>query len=152
MSQNIYTDQNIIQVQPRTCFKCKYEADIAQSKCPSCGGNMKTRTQIRVLGFIMTLLSGFLVVFMSVTAFYMYNLIQQSGKPDISAKFTGDQNDILMIIAVFGLVILFGVVGLIAGLWQMILGKRNLVLVYTVLGIGAVLYICGFIFKFYIGK
>ena len=133
----------------RICFKCSYEANIAQIVCPRCGGKMKSKSQIRVLGAVLTLISGFLVVFMSVIAVFMYNAVQQSDKPGATSKFTGSENDILIIIAIFGLVILFGIIGLITGLWQLIFGKRNLILVYSLLAIGAVLFIGGYIFRFY---
>lgn len=113
---------------------------------------MKSKSQIRVLGAVLTLLSGFLVVFMSVIAFFIYNTVQQSDKPGATSKFTGSENDILIIIAIFGLVILFGIIGLITGLWQLIFGRRNLILVYSLLAIGAVLFIGGYIFRFFIGK
>lgn len=143
--------QNIIRVEPRTCFKCRYEANIANLKCPKCGRKLRTRTQVRVLGLFLTLISGLLTGFMSVLAFGIYGVIQNSGKPGATAKFTGDQNDIWLIAAVFGLVILFSLVGLVTGLWQLIFGKRNLILTYTVLGLGGILFVGGFIInKFYI--
>ena len=86
----------------RICFKCSYEANIAQIVCPRCGGKMKSKSQIRVLGGVLTLISGFLVVFISVIAFFIYNTVQQSDKPGATSKFTGSENDILIIIAIFG--------------------------------------------------
>jgi hypothetical protein len=151
-SQIIYMSQNIIQLPRRICFKCSHEENIGQTLCPRCGGQMRTPRNIRVRGFILTLLSGFLIVFMSWIAFYIYNVIQQSNKPGAGARFTGSQEDLVMIIAVFGLVILFGAIGLITGLWQVIFGRRNKILVYILLAIGVVLFIGSFVIRFYIGK
>ena len=140
-------NQQAIKTKHRICFKCGYEADTLEKKCPQCGRGMRTPTQNRILGFISVLCGIFLIGMMSFISFYMYGAINQTGKPGASAKFTGTQNDILMIIAIFGLVIIFGFVALIAGLWQLIFGKANKLLVYLVLGLGLVFYVGLIIFS-----
>jgi hypothetical protein len=58
----------------------------------------------------------------------------------------------LMMFGVFGLVTLFGVVALVTGLWQLIFGKRNKLLTWVVLGLGAVFVIGGLAFNTFFSR
>src|SRR5258706_12941633 len=104
----------------RSCFKCGYEGDTADTRCPNCGRPLKTVRQIRVLGGILVFLGGFLILFMGGITLFVMNLIYKNG-----SSFTGTRNDLILIFGAFGFVIFFGFVALIAGLWQLIFGRRN---------------------------
>ena len=58
----------------------------------------------------------------------------------LGPKFNGSRGELLMTFAICGLVILFGFIVFVAGLWQLILGRRNKIFVWSVAGLGAVLF------------
>jgi hypothetical protein len=136
----------------RTCLKCGFIGDTTEAKCPACGGLMRATSTIRILGVVMIALGGFLITTMAVISLWAYNLIQQSSAPGTSARFTGTKNQMLMMFGVFGLVTLFGVVALVTGLWQLIFGKRNKLLTWVVLGLGAVFVIGGLAFNTFFSR
>lgn len=130
------------QVKHRSCFKCKYETETADTKCARCGRRLRSRTEIRILGAILVCLGGFLLVAMTFVTGWMYNVIFYPQTAN-GAKFTGDADDLAMIAGVFGFVFLFSFIALIAGLWQLILGRRNMILVWAIVGLGIVFIVGG---------
>ncbi|HLA94669.1 MAG TPA: hypothetical protein VK612_03025 [Pyrinomonadaceae bacterium] len=127
----------------KTCNKCRYEADTDLAKCPQCGSALKSRTTIRVLGGILIVLGGMLIAGMSFLIVWAMNLIASSDKPGISARFNGTKSDMLFMFGVFGLVLVFGLASLVAGLWQLIFGRRNKLLVWVIVGLGVVFILIG---------
>lgn len=130
----------------KTCYKCSYEAQTAEIKCPRCRKKLWTRTETRVLGGVLAALGSFLVVVMGAIILFFVGLMSQSGKSS-GAKFTGTKNDAVMVFAILGFVLLFGFTSLIAGLWQLIFGRRNMVLIWIVLGLGIIFLVGGSIIR-----
>jgi hypothetical protein len=124
----------------RSCYKCKYEIETADIKCNACGRRLRSRTEIRVLGAIIILLGGFLLVLMGTISIWMYNVIFHPETAN-GARFTGDTNELALIAGVFGFVFLFSFVALAAGFWQLIFGRRNMILVWIIIGLGIVFII-----------
>jgi len=108
---------------------------------------LRTSTEIRTLGGVLAALGAFLVVMMGTITFFTIGMISNSGKPGSTSKFTGTKDQMYIMFAIFGFVLLFGFTSLIAGLWQLIFGKRNMVLIYGILGLGAIFLIGGTIFR-----
>jgi hypothetical protein len=131
-----------MQIKHRSCFKCKYEIETTEPKCARCGRRLRTRTEIRVLGAVMISLGGFLLVAMSIISGWIYTVIFHPESAN-GAKFTGDENQLMMIAGVFGFIFLFSFVAIAAGLWQLILGRRNMILVWTILGLGIIFIVGG---------
>ncbi len=138
-------------VQHRICFKCRWEGKSAERLCPRCRRPTQTRGFIRGTGAVLAALGGFLLVLMSVITVAVIGLIAQSGKPG-SGQFTGTKTQMILMFGVFGFVLLFGFVSLIAGLWQLVFGRRNMILVYFILFLGAVFLIGGTIFRLIVGE
>lgn len=66
------------------------------------------------------------------------SIIAQSAGPGATTRFTGGPQEIALIVAVFGLVISFGLASMAGGLWQIIYGKPNrkvMVVMFLVAGI-----------------
>jgi hypothetical protein len=59
------------------------------------------------------------------------------------ARFTGTEQQKLLIMGLFGSLILFGFVCFAAGLWQLILGRRNKIFVWAVVGLAILVAIGG---------
>jgi magnesium-transporting ATPase (P-type) len=136
----------------RFCFKCKWEGESADALCPRCRKPTKTQSFIRGTGVVLVALGGFLLAVMSVITVAVIGVVQQSGKPETGTRFTGSKDDMILMFAVFGFVLLFGLVALIAGLWQVVLGRRNMILVYIILILGAVFLIGGSVFRVFTGE
>ena len=135
--------QHGLKTQYRFCFKCKWEGQSAEKLCPRCRRATQTSGFIRGTGVVLIALGGFLIALMSVITIAVVGIIAQSGKPGSSSRFTGTKDQMILMFAIFGFVILFGVVSLIAGFWQLIFGRRNMILVYFILFLGAVFLVGG---------
>jgi hypothetical protein len=137
--------------QRKTCYKCHYEAETADRLCPRCRKKLWTRAETRAMGGILAALGAFLVVMMGAIIVFMLGLVSQSARPGPGARFTGTKDEMYLIFAILGFVLLFGFTSLIAGLWQIIFGRRNMLLIYLIIGFGAVFLIGGTIFRALVG-
>lgn len=75
---------------------------------------------------------------MSALGIYLGGIIAQSGEPGETTRFTGGPQEVALIVAVFGLVIAFGLASMAGGIWQIKYGKPNrklMVAMFLVAGI-----------------
>ena len=77
---------------------------------------------------------------MGFIALWMIDIVRESELTGHS-RFNGTQQQLMIIFGIVGFVILFGVVSFVAGLWQLIAGKRNKVFIWLVAGMAFVLLI-----------
>ena len=104
---------------------------------------MKSPAALRALGVVQIVLGGLLMGGMAVLSWVMYGVIQNSNDPRATKRFTGSESDMAFMFAIFGLVFFIGLTSLVAGLWQVIFGQRNLILVWIMLALGAIFFIAG---------
>jgi magnesium-transporting ATPase (P-type) len=107
---------------------------------------IKSPGTLRALGVVQIVLGGALMAGMAVLSWIMYGIINNND-PRASTKFTGTENDMLFMFAIFGLVFFIGLTSFVAGLWQVIFGKRNLILVWIMLALGGIFFIVGTIVR-----
>jgi hypothetical protein len=88
---------------------------------------------------------------MSAIIIFMLGVVNQPARPGGGARFTGTKDQMYMIFGILGFVLLFGFTSLIAGLWQLVFGRRNMMLIYLILGLGAIFLIGGSIFRAVVG-
>ena len=119
--------------------------------CPRCHKRLHTRTEIRTLGGVLATLGTFLIVVMGAITIWSVGMVSNSGKPGSTSRFTGTKDQMYLMFAIFGFVLLFGFASLIAGLWQLVFGRRNMLLIYAILGLGALFLIGGTIFRVVVG-
>ena len=103
------------------------------------------------MGAVLALLGVFLVAMMSAIIIFMLGVVNQPAKPGSGARFTGTKDEMYAIFGILGFVLLFGFTALIAGMWQLIFGRRNMILIYVIIGLGAVFLIGGTIFRVVVG-
>ncbi len=127
----------------RTCPKCKYIRATSEINCPDCGKVLQSVSKIRTLGVLLVASGLSLLAFMSWLALWMYNAISQTGKPGATSGFNGGEQEISFIVIVVGLVILIGLNATIAGFWQIVFGKRNKILVVTIMVLGIIFILTG---------
>ncbi len=117
----------------RTCPKCKNVRETAEVICPVCGESLQSVNRIRLTGGLLVVTGIALLAFIGWLAVWMLNA-PQTGK----SAYHGTPNQTAFIVFVVGLVILISLNATAAGIWQIVFGRRNKVLVITmaILGIG----------------
>lgn len=131
----------------KTCFKCGRDDDSSLTKCPHCGGAMKTPTTMRVLGVVLLTIGASLAGGMTVLIIWITSMAANSGNSGTGSRFTGSQSDLQYIYGLLGLVLVFGLASMTTGLWQIVFGRRNRPLTWIMLGLGVALLIVGIAFK-----
>ena len=121
-----------------SCAKCSFETTESLSRCPNCGGRLQSARKVRILGWMLLVIGAFLVVSMGALGLYLGKIISQTGESTSTSRFTGGPQDVMLIVAVFGLVISFGIASMAGGVWQIVYGKPNrklMVAMFLVVGI-----------------
>ena len=120
----------------RTCPKCGYRTTEVVSKCPKCGRGLVSPKQVRRLGWVQVFLGLFLVGFIAII---IYNIAPTMLKPEVpdagGSRFTGTKEQGQMVLALLGVVIMFGLTSLLNGVWQIATGTRNKWILYFGVGI-----------------
>jgi len=99
-------------------------------------------------GVALTFIGLFLSGFMSAIAFFVTALLVQNMKdPKNAAKFNGEEHMLVLIYMVFGGVIAMGVTITVAGLWQVIFGRRNMLLIWIFFALIFLTLLVGGIFR-----
>jgi MFS family permease len=135
--------QNITDPNQRFCYKCHCPASISDVRCPRCGGPLKTKANIRLLGGVLVFLGGFIAVLMLGVMVLIFGIFSQTP----ASKIKGEEAKALWAIGVVGLTFGVGVAFAIAGMWQIIFGRRNKYIVWVSLALVVILLIAGRIFQ-----
>ena len=72
---------------------------------------------------------------------WIYGAMSNTGNS--GSRFNGSPKDSLFIVFVFGLVISISLAATAGGLWQIIFGKRNKLIIVAVLGLGVIFVVTG---------
>ena len=124
-----------------SCPKCSFETTESLPRCPSCGRRLQSAKKVRILGGLLIVIGTFLVVSMSILGLYLGSIISNSDDPGATTRFTGGTQDVMFIVAIFGLVIAFGLASIAGGIWQIIYGKPNRKVIVAVFVIAGILYV-----------
>ena len=126
-----------------SCPKCDFETSEVLAKCPNCGRKLQSAKKVRILGWVLVLLGSVLAIFMGGLGIILAGIIAGTGEPGATTRFTGGPEVILFTAAVFGLVILFGLVSIAAGAWQIRYGKPNSTLRIMMFVVAVLLFLIG---------
>ena len=97
---------------------------------------------VRRLGWLLVVIGLFLVGLMGTITWRMYPSMSHPGVADISGTtFTGTAAEGHDALQLFGLVIAFGALSIVNGVWQIATGRRNLVFTGVTLVVAAALYL-----------
>lgn len=125
-----------------TCLSpaCGITVPGSLTQCPECGWAMRAPRNIRVRGWVLVGLGLFLVLFMGAIAWSLLPSMLQPGKEMADGSlWTGTEAQTEIALGVFALVILFGLLSLINGVWMIRTGRPNRPLVVGGLLIAAML-------------
>lgn len=124
----------------KICVKCNFVTADNVPNCPRCRtGTLQSRSTLRVLGGVLVALGLLLIGIMSIVTILVTGAITGDG----SVRFRGSDSDMMFMVSVFGVVFLFGLTALIAGLWQVVFGRRNKVIIWLMLGLGGLFFLAG---------
>ena len=124
-----------------SCPKCSFETSEVLAKCPDCGSRLQSARKVRILGWLLLLIGTALVLFMGTLGIYLGQIITQSDGSASTTRFTGGPNDVALIVAVFGLVISFGLASIVGGVWQIKYGKPNRKLMVAMFLVAGILFV-----------
>lgn len=129
----------------KECFKCKTLEQTSNMNCPRCGRKLQGPKQIRTRGAVQLASGLFLVIFMGVIAVAVGGITERAMRdPGQAQKITEQASTFLAIYAIFALVIVFGLHGIVIGTFQLVTGRRNKVLVWIMwLLLFLLLFACG---------
>ncbi len=131
----------------KICVKCNFMTTEDVPNCPQCRtGKLQSRSTLRVLGGVLIALGLVLIGIMSVVAIFVVGAMAGNGKGN--TRFTGSETDMMFMVSVIGVVFMFGVATLVAGLWHLIFGRRNKFLIWIMFGLGALFFIAGQMVEF----
>ena len=125
----------------RTCPKCGDVRATIETKCADCGKLLQKVSTIRVLGVFLVVMGTLLLGIMGWLSLWIYNAMSNTGNS--GSHFNGSPKDALFIVFAFGLVISISLAVTAGGLWQIIFGKRNKLIVFAVMGLGIIIAVTG---------
>ena len=118
-------------VEYKECFKCSFRGETSNLDCPQCGKKLRTSKNIRTRGVVQIVTGVFLVLMMGGLSIFIGTLITKGINDPETAKKIAEQKDFLLVVyAFFGVIALFGLNGIVMGLWQVATGRRNKVLMW----------------------
>ena len=125
----------------RTCPKCGYIRETSDEKCGDCGKPLQKVSTIRALGVFLVVIGGGLLGFMSWLSLWTYGTIAH---PTASGShYNGTPKDMMFMIFVYGLVMAIALGAMAGGLWQIVFGKRNKLIVFAVIVLGIAFVVTG---------
>lgn len=130
----------------RNCFACDFKEVTAGTACPKCGKPLQTESTIRVLGGVLAFL-GFLVTAIMTWA---VKAIGNSPRIDRPGHYGETMRDLAaenlayyVLVAVF----IMGASTILAGGWMLLTGRRNLKMLWFMIGFGLALGSVGYVFR-----
>ena len=109
-----------------SCYSCGHVTNEVGDKCPKCGRRLRTAKQVRRIGWLQLAIGVFLIGLMGTITYNVAPLLLQAGESaGGGARFTGTPQQAQLILALFGMVLVFGLGSIASGIWQIKTGRRN---------------------------
>lgn len=126
-----------------TCLNddCKAWADGSVAVCPRCGGPMRFEKGSTVRGWVLLLIGLFLVLLMGAITWNLAPTMLHPGKEVDGGTFTGTAEEARMFLGLFALVIAFGLMAAINGVFIIATGRQSRV--FTILSLVAAAVLVG---------
>ena len=124
----------------RPCHFCGHPLEETYRVCTECGRPNRTPNQVRRLGWVLVGLGAFLVVFMSGLSYVVGRIVTRAD-PESTTRYTGDATGVVIMFSIFGVILLFGLLGAAAGVSQIRSGRINRRMVGVVVVFGAAIFV-----------
>lgn len=128
--------------EPRQCFKCNFEGLGSNITCPRCRKNhFLTAKNVRTRGTILVVVGLFLIALIGGISIFIAVLLFGSANqtPEGTRRVQEAMSALLVVYALFALLIAFGLNSLISGIWMLVTGRRNRVMLWVMWGLLALL-------------
>lgn len=119
------------------CLKCNWEGITPDVSCPRCRRPLHSKEYIQGTGVVLAVAGAFLLAIMIVATVAVSGVIDLGPRPQLRGI------PLLIGMLIFGFLLLFSFLAMIAGIWQAIYGRRNMLLIYVILVMGLVFIIGG---------
>jgi hypothetical protein len=119
-----------------TCLSplCGITIEGSEKKCPKCGWAMRSARNIRTRGWFLLACGLFITLFMGWIAWRLWPTLMLPGKEvEGGGSFSGTKDQAQMILGLFGIIILFGMVGTANALYMITSGRQSRVFVIVTL-------------------
>ena len=118
-----------------TCLSplCGITIEGDAKKCPKCGWAMRGTRNIRARGWLLLGCGLFLILFMGWISWSLLPSLLRPGVEYENGSFTGTKEQAQIILGLFGMVILFGVVGTANAVYMITTGRQSRVFVIVTL-------------------
>jgi hypothetical protein len=118
-----------------TCRSCAWQTHKFTSVCERCGGSMLSRRWARRYGGVLLVLGLALAGGLGFLLWHLGPQLLQPGRTFNGSRFSGTPLQALGVFAILGGVFAFGVVTTVYGAWQIGTGRRNMRVVYGMIGV-----------------
>ncbi|MBI1761778.1 MAG: hypothetical protein HYR56_10120 [Acidobacteria bacterium] len=129
------------------CVSCGFVTANPAERCPRCNRPWQTDQQVRGRGLALIVLGGLLSGGMTLLLLWvssaMYPALSQT-----RSSFNGTRGDAVFIFGILGAVLVLGLTGFIAGVWQVVTGQVNRALRITMLAEGLLVLLLALNFYF----
>lgn len=129
------------------CGGCGAESPAWTDVCSGCGVVLHPPGRLRAAGVLYLVLGSLLTGGATYLIVLIAGMVALSDDPEATGRFTGTVWQLVLVYSALGFVLLIGVTGILMGVWQVLHGRRNLMLVrvamvlYVVFWTGSMLII-----------
>jgi hypothetical protein len=114
--------------------------------CPTCGGAMRSVGESPIRGIVLLVIGLFLLAVMGTITSWMAPMLTRPGVEIDGGSFDGTAEQGRMILGLFGLILLFGLVAAVNGLFMIVTRRQSTAFVFVTLGLAALIVVVGFVF------
>lgn len=130
------------------CARCSTINSNRRDLCSHCGHVLHARS-IRIRGAIVLVLGVLISGGMTYLIVLIADIMRHSDDPGATTRFTGSETAAVGIFGILGLVLVFGIVGIVVGGWMLRYGWRHPKLMRAVLIVGGILWLIGILFQLF---
>ena len=119
-----------------TCRSCGWQTHKFVSVCEKCGGSILSKRWARRFGGVLVVLGLGLAGGLGYLLWLLGPPLLHPGRTFNGQRFTGSPLLGLVVLAILGALFAFGAMATTYGAWQVATGKRNMRVVYAMIGVG----------------
>lgn len=115
------------------CGGCGAESPAWTDVCSGCGVVLHPPGRLRAAGVLYLVLGSLLTGGAAYLIVVIAGMVALADDPEATGRFTGTGWQLALVYSALGFLLLIGVTGILMGVWQVLHGRRNLVLVRVVM-------------------